>query len=216
MSHPNSKSKTSLATLFPFSMRDLIVTALILFVAVAFCILLQRLDPSAGFATPVFVLTVLLTSRLTTGYFWGLFSAVLGVIAVNYFFTYPFWSFNLTITGYPLSFLTFLSVSIITSTLTTKTRQLDKLRLENEKIRMRADLLRSVSHDIRTPLTSVLGYLDLLEELPELPAEERAKYVHISLEKARRLEKMISEFFEITRYNTQQIAIDPKPVDLYF
>ena len=78
MSHPNSKSKTSLATLFPFSMRDLIVTALILFVAVAFCILLQRLDPSAGFATPVFVLTVLLTSRLTTGYFWGLFSAVLG------------------------------------------------------------------------------------------------------------------------------------------
>ena len=155
MSHPNSKSKTNLATLFPFSMRDLIVTALILFVAVAFCILLQRLDPSAGFATPVFVLTVLLTSRLTTGYFWGLFSAVLGVIAVNFFFTFPYWAFNLTITGYPLSFLTFLSVSVITSALTTKTRQLDKLRMENEKIRMRADLLRSVSHDIRTPLTSI-------------------------------------------------------------
>ena len=148
MSHPNSKSKTSLATLFPFSMRDLIVTALILFVAVAFCILLQRLDPSAGFATPVFVLTVLLTSRLTTGYFWGLFSAVLGVIAVNFFFTFPYWAFNLTITGYPLSFLTFLSVSVITSALTTKTRQLDKLRMENEKIRMRADLLRSVSPDL--------------------------------------------------------------------
>ena len=143
MSHPNSKSKTSLATLFPFSMRDLIVTALILFVAVAFCILLQRLDPSAGFATPVFVLTVLLTSRLTTGYFWGLFSAVLGVIAVNFFFTFPYWAFNLTITGYPLSFLTFLSVSVITSALTTKTRQLDKLRMENEKIRMRDDMLPS-------------------------------------------------------------------------
>ena len=63
-----------------------------------------------------------------------------------------------------------------------------------------------------------IAYLNrrLLEEMPELPAEERAKYVHISLEKARRLEKMISEFFEITRYNTQQIAIDPKPVDLYY
>ena len=57
------------------------IIILILCVAVACCILLQRLDPSAGFATPVFVLTVLLTSRLTTGYFWGLFSAVLGVIA---------------------------------------------------------------------------------------------------------------------------------------
>lgn len=78
------------------------------------------------------------------------------------------------------------------------------------------ELVLYLAHDIRTPLTSVLGYLDMLEELPELPAEERAKYVHISLEKARRLEKMISEFFEITRYNTQQIAIDPKPVDLYY
>lgn len=173
MSHPNSKSKTSLATLFPFSMRDLIVTALILFVAVAFCILLQRLDPSAGFATPVFVLTVLLTSRLTTGYFWGLFSAVLGVIAVNFFFTFPYWAFNLTITGYPLSFLTFLSVSVITSALTTKTRQLDKLRMENERIRMRADLLRSVSHDIRTPLTSIIGSTSAVLDNPDLSQEDR-------------------------------------------
>ena len=78
------------------------------------------------------------------------------------------------------------------------------------------ELVLYLAHDIRTPLTSVLGYLDLLEEMPELPAEERAKYVHISLEKARRLERMISEFFEITRYNTQQITIDPKPVDLYY
>ena len=141
--------------------------------AVAFCILLQRLDPSAGFATPVFVLTVLLTSRLTTGYFWGLFSAVLGVIAVNFFFTFPYWAFNLTITGYPLSFLTFLSVSVITSALTTKTRQLDKLRMENEKIRMRADLLRSVSHDIRTPLTSIIGSTSAVLDNPDLSQEDR-------------------------------------------
>ena len=78
------------------------------------------------------------------------------------------------------------------------------------------ELVLYLAHDIRTPLTSVLGYLDLLEEMPDLPAEERAKYVHISLEKARRLEKMISEFFEITRYNTQRLTIDPKPVDLYY
>ena len=121
MSHPNSKSKTSLATLFPFSMRDLIVTALILFVAVAFCILLQRLDPSAGFATPVFCADCAADLPPDHRLFLGLFSAVLGVIAVNFFFTFPYWAFNLTITGYPLSFLTFLSVSVITSALTTKT-----------------------------------------------------------------------------------------------
>ena len=78
------------------------------------------------------------------------------------------------------------------------------------------ELVLYLAHDLRTPLTSVIGYLNLLEELPELPAEERARYVRISLEKARRLEKMIEEFFEITRYNTQQIAIEPRPVDLYY
>ena len=107
MSNSHSK-RPRFFELFPFSFRDLKITLLILLVAVTFCILLQRMEPSAGFSMPVFVLTVLLTSWLTNGYFWGLLSAVLGVIAVNYFFTYPFWSFNLTITGYPLSFLTFL------------------------------------------------------------------------------------------------------------
>ena len=208
MSHPNSKSKTSLATLFPFSMRDLIVTALILFVAVAFCILLQRLDPSAGFATPVFVLTVLLTSRLTTGYFWGLFSAVLGVIAVNFFFTFPYWAFNLTITGYPLSFLTFLSVSVITSALTTKTRQLDKLRMENEKIRMRADLLRSVSHDIRTPLTSIIGSTSAVLDNPDLSQEDRRSLLEDVKQEAQWLIRTVENLLSITRIGSDRTELN--------
>ena len=211
MSHPNSKSKTSLATLFPFSMRDLIVTALILFVAVAFCILLQRLDPSAGFATPVFVLTVLLTSRLTTGYFWGLFSAVLGVIAVNFFFTFPYWAFNLTITGYPLSFLTFLSVSVITSALTTKTRQLDKLRMENEKIRMRADLLRSVSHDIRTPLTSIIGSTSAVLDNPDLSLEDRRTLLQDVKQEAQWLIRVVENLLSITRIGGDQAELTTRP-----
>lgn len=208
MSHPNSKSKTNLATLFPFSMRDLIVTALILFVAVAFCILLQRLDPSAGFATPVFVLTVLLTSRLTTGYFWGLFSAVLGVIAVNFFFTFPYWAFNLTITGYPLSFLTFLSVSVITSALTTKTRQLDKLRMENEKIRMRADLLRSVSHDIRTPLTSIIGSTSAVLDNPDLSQEDRRSLLEDVKQEAQWLIRTVENLLSITRIGSDRTELN--------
>lgn len=57
-----------------------------------------------------------------------------------------------------------------------------------------------LAHDIRTPLTSVIGYLNVLEETPGLPADEREKYIHIATEKAYRLEKMVNEFFEITRY----------------
>ena len=197
--------------LFSFSLQDLRTTFLILLVAVAFCILLQRLEPSAGFSMPVFVLTVLLTSWLTTGYFWGLLSAVLGVIAVNYFFTYPFWAFNLTITGYPLSFLTFLSVSIITSTLTTKTRQLDKLRMENEKIRMRADLLRSVSHDIRTPLTSIIGSTSAVLDNPDLSLEDRRTLLQDVKQESQWLIRVVENLLSITRIGGDQAELTTRP-----
>lgn len=78
------------------------------------------------------------------------------------------------------------------------------------------ELVMYLAHDIRTPLTSIIGYLRLLEQIPNLPDEEKGKYVHISLEKTYRLEKMINEFFEITCYNTQQITIASKPIDLYY
>ena len=78
------------------------------------------------------------------------------------------------------------------------------------------ELVMYLAHDIRTPLTSIIGYLRLLEQIPDLPDEEKEKYVHISLEKTYRLEKMINEFFEITCYNTQQITIASKAIDLYY
>ena len=206
MLNPNRKTPR-FSDFFPFSLRDLRTTLLILLVAVAFCILLQRLDPSAGFAMPVFVLTVLLTSLLTAGYFWGLLSAVLGVIAVNYFFTFPYWAFNLSITGYPLSFLTFLTVSVITSTLTTKTRQLDKLRLENEKIRMRADLLRSVSHDIRTPLTSIIGSTSAVLDNPDLSSEDRRTLLEDVKREAQWLIRVVENLLSITRIGGDQAEL---------
>ncbi len=62
------------------------------------------------------------------------------------------------------------------------------------------DLVMYLAHDIKTPLTSVIGYLSLLDEAPDMPVEQKAKYVHITLDKAYRLEQLIDEFFEITRY----------------
>jgi len=78
------------------------------------------------------------------------------------------------------------------------------------------ELVMYLAHDIRTPLTSVIGYLNLIAEVPDMPTEQRAKYVNITLDKAYRLEKMINEFFEITRYNTQQISITKEKIDLYY
>ena len=78
------------------------------------------------------------------------------------------------------------------------------------------DLVMYLAHDIRTPLTSVIGYLNLLEEEPDMSVKQRAEYVQITLDKAYRLEKMIEEFFEITRYNLQQIELSKDSIDLYY
>ena len=78
------------------------------------------------------------------------------------------------------------------------------------------DLVTYLAHDIKTPLTSVIGYLSLLDETPETSPEQKAKYVHIGLEKAYRLETLIDELFEISRYNLQNITISKKDIDLYY
>ena len=151
-------TRSSLKRTFSFSWRDLLVSAAIFLCATGVCVLLHQMaDTIDGFASPVYVLAVLLISRFTSGYLFGLIAAVLGVIGVNYVFTYPYMAFNFTISGYPLTMFTFLVVSLVTSTLTTKTKEQDRLRMENEREKMRADLLRSVSHDIRTPLASIVG-----------------------------------------------------------
>lgn len=195
------------ARMFPFSLRDLLVTIIILLCAAGVCILLRTADTSEGFASPIFVLAVLLTSRLTTGYLFGLIAAVLGVICVNFIFTYPYWAFNLTISGYPLTFLSFLAVSVITSTLTTQIKRQEQLRVENEKEKMRANLLRSVSHDIRTPLTSIVGSTSTVLENPGLPRAEREALLEDVRNEAQWLIRAVENLLSITRMGDGQARI---------
>lgn len=76
------------------------------------------------------------------------------------------------------------------------------------------ELVAYLAHDIRTPLTSILGYLSLLAESPDMPREKRAEYAGIALDKAERLEMLVEEFFEITRYNLDSIVIERENVDV--
>lgn len=91
-----------------------------------------------------------------------------------------------------------------------------RAQAKQEAEQRKNDLVVYLAHDIKTPLTSVIGYLSLLDEAPDMPTEQKAKYVHITLEKAYRLEQLINEFFEITRYNFQSIQLTKKTIDLYY
>ena len=89
-------------------------------------------------------------------------------------------------------------------------------QLLREETSQKNDLITYLAHDLKTPLTSVIGYLSLLDEAPDMPAKQKAHYVHITLDKALRLERLINEFFEITRYNLHQMALEKENVDLSF
>ena len=77
------------------------------------------------------------------------------------------------------------------------------------------ELVMYLAHDIRTPLTTVIGYLSLLNEAPDMPEEQKEKYIGIALDKSERLETLINELFEITRYHTNTVQVKKLPVDLY-
>jgi len=93
----------------------------------------------------------------------------------------------------------------------TLAKQRAEMELAEQK---RTDLIMYLAHDIRTPLTSVAGYLNLLDEHPDMPQKEREKYIHITLEKSNRLEKLVDEFFEITRLNQNAAALNKISLDL--
>ena len=198
--------------IFSFSWRDLLVSAAIFLCATGVCYLLHEMaDTTDGFASPVYVLAVLLISRFTNGYLFGLIAAVLGVIGVNYVFTYPYMAFNFTISGYPLTIFTFLVVSLVTSALTTNSKEQDRLRMENEKVKVRADLLRSVSHDIRTPLTSIMGATSAILENPALsPAEQQSLLVDVR-DDAQWLIRVVKNLLSITRIGNESAKITKEP-----
>lgn len=205
-------TRSSLKRTFSFSWRDLLVSAAILLCATGACALLhQTADTIDGFASPVYVLAVLLISRFTSGYLFGLIAAVLGVIGVNYVFTYPYMAFNFTISGYPLTMFTFLVVSLVTSTLTTKTKEQDRLRMENEKVKMRA-VCSAPSPTTFAPLRPLsLGATSALLENPALsPAEQQSLLVDVR-DDAQWLIRVVENLLSITRIGNESAKITKEP-----
>ena len=110
--------------------------------------------------TVIYILALILIALKTTGYFYGIATALFCVVAVNYFFSYPYFRINFSLTGYPVNFIGMLAISLITSATTTALKkqrlaiaEREKELAEADREKLRANLLRAVSHDLRTPLS---------------------------------------------------------------
>lgn len=95
-----------------------------------------------------------------------------------------------------------------------KQESLANARAAKEAENRKSDLIMYLAHDLKTPLASVIGYLQLLRDEPTLPEEARTRYLATTLRKAERLDALTNEFFEITRFNLSEIPLAPQRMDL--
>ena len=93
---------------------------------------------------------------------------------------------------------------------TLKRQQLEAVESEKKK----NDLVLFLAHDLKTPLTSIVAYLSMLDSHPDMSEEDRGKYTHIAYEKSIRLGELINEFFDITKYNLMNIELETVELDL--
>lgn len=192
--------------------RDMAITLGLLGAAALFCAMLNTFGYNDSAVPLVFVLAVLLTARFTDGYFYGLFATIASVFGVNYAFTYPYFEFNFTITGYPFTFLTMFAVSLVVGMLTEQVKRQGRIEAEVEREKMKANLLRSVSHDLRTPLTAIIGSANVvLEQYDELSDEEKKELVEHVREDAQWLVRLVENILSITRIKDSAVRLKKSP-----
>lgn len=159
----------------------------------------------------IFVLGVFLVSWRTQGYFWGIAASLISVLAVNYAFTYPYWAFDLISPECISSAVVMLIVAILTGTLTTKLKRQEKMKAEAEKERMRGNLLRAVSHDLRTPLTSIYGACSaMIESYDELSREKHLKMLMDVRSDAQWLVRMVENLLSVTRIDAGTVNLSKR------
>lgn len=195
--------------------KDTLWSFFILTVSFALSLMIQQLCHTQSLIPVVFVLAVFLISLTTWGYTYGIISSLISVLAVNYAFTFPFFKFNFTIPENLFSAVIMLIVTIITSALTTKIIRQETVKVESEKEIMRANLLRAVSHDLRTPLTSIYGSCSaIIENYDRLSKEQHLKLLGEMSEDSEWLIQMVENLLSVTRIDGQKINVIKTPTVL--
>lgn len=188
--------------------RNTLITGVILCLCFALCLALQYMFKDNALISAIFVLGVFLISILTSRYIYGIISALLSVLAVNFAFTFPFFAFNFTIPENIISACILLVVTMLTCGLTAKVKHQETIKTESEKERMRANLLRAVSHDLRTPLTTIYGASSaILENYDNFSDAQRKKMLKGISEDSQWLSRMVENLLSITRLDGGNVKI---------
>ena len=200
------EKKRLLSQAVTYSTKDFIISASLYFVSVILCLLLRQFDPNndSSYVAMIFLLDVFLTAFWTDGYLFSILMAIVGVLSVDYIFTPPYWAISFTVAGFPLTFLVMLTISLVTATVTSRAKRADAMAREADREKIHSNLLRAMSHDIRTPLTGIVGATNVLLEQDGLAPEQQRELVKGANEDAQWLIRIVENLLSITRIGDRE------------
>lgn len=197
---------------FSSILKDCGISLLLLLLSFVFSLIFQNIFDVREHITALFVFAVFLISLLTEGYVYGISAAILGTLAVNYAFTFPYFVINFTLPGNLISGVIMVVIAVLTSTLTTQRQRHAEVKAESERERMRANLLRAVSHDLRTPLTTIYGSsAALLENRGLLSETQELNMIQSIKEDAEWLVRMVENLLSVTKLDSGRVKIIKTP-----
>ena len=195
--------------------KDAFLTLIIFAIAFAISTLLQNVLDISEHVTTLFAFAVFLISLITDGFWYGIVSTFAGVIAINYAFTYPYFDMDFSVPESIFSAIVMLVISLLTSMLTTKLKTWQALKAEGEKERMRANLLRAVSHDLRTPLTTIYGASSsIIENYEKLTDTQKLQMAKGIKEDSEWLIRMVENLLSVTRIDSGAVKLIKTPTVL--
>ena len=216
----------------PHIPRDITISFLLIFLAYLASSTLLQYTGAENNSALVFVLAVMFISTTTSGYVYGMLASLVSGFFINYFFMYPYASFSLNYSGYPIAMLSMLVVSMIVCFLTSrikhmayvavkreqKTKELyelneqlnaekNALQLEADRETIRSNILRAVSHDLRTPLTSISGAASVLMSSPDMQSERNLSMLRDIKHDADDLIIMVENLLSVTRIKSSTLPL---------
>ena len=172
------------------------------------CLVIERYFEASTLVPAIMTLAVFLVSLVTDGFLYGILASLLSVLELNFAFAFPYFAFNFSIPENIISAIIMLVITIMTCTLTTQLKNQEHIRVESAKEKMRGNLLRAVSHDLRTPLTTICGSSStIVEHYDQLTKAQVIQLANGICDDAEWLVRMVENILSITRIDSDGVQI---------
>ena len=189
-----------------------LLSVLILAASFGISLMIQTIFHTDTLIPTIFVLAVFLIAMTVDGYVIPILASLFSVLAVTFAFTFPYFTFDLMMPESVVSAVIMLIITILTSTLTTKVKKERKIRAEGEKEKVRANLLRAVSHDLRTPLTTIYGACSaIIDSYDQLSREQKIELLEGMKEDSEWLIRMVENLLSVTKIGGDDVKIVKTP-----